>query len=268
MNRTLSEAGAPLLAFRDVYLRYHTPEQEITALGGVSFEVREGEFLVLLGPSGCGKSTILSLAAGLLSPSAGEVRWKAPEKTGIPRIGYMFQHDGLFPWLTVTDNALLGPRIRREPLPEKKRKVEKLLEQYGLGAFRKSFPRELSGGMRQRAALIRTLASDPGLLLLDEPFSALDYQTRITVSGDIAGIIRREGKTAVMVTHDVAEAISLADRILILSERPSTIRRVLKVDIPERDVPARRASPRFGELFEIIWKEMKSEDGSQPLGGA
>ncbi|MBO4407362.1 MAG: ABC transporter ATP-binding protein [Clostridia bacterium] len=266
MKPSVSEKEAAFLSFRDVCLRYHTPEKEIEALDRVSFSAERGEFLVLLGPSGCGKTTILSLIAGLIAPSSGEILWNGStgEKER-PRIGYMFQHDALFPWLTLWDNALLCPRIRKGKDREKEAEADTLLEEYGLAPFKKSFPRELSGGMRQRAALIRTLAADPDLLLLDEPFSALDYQTRVLVSGDIAGLIRRTGKTCVMVTHDVAEAISLGDRILILSKRPSSVRLSLPVDIPARDALSRRSSPRFGELFRIIWKEMNDDEPPDSL---
>ena len=220
MTFPLPNGEKPLLSLRKVSYRYHTPQSEIEALREISFDVYPGEFLVLLGPSGCGKTTILSLIAGLITPSEGEIIRGSPEGSSL-RIGYMF-----------------------------------LLEEYGLGAFLNSYPRELSGGMRQRAALIRTLNADPDLLLLDEPFSALDYQTRITVSDDIAAIIRHEGKTAVMVTHDVSEALSLADRMLTLTRRPSEVRNVFTVDIPETGALARRASPRFGELYQAVWKEM------------
>ena len=255
MTFPLPNGEKPLLSLRKVSYRYHTPQSEIEALREISFDVYPGEFLVLLGPSGCGKTTILSLIAGLITPSEGEIIRGSPEGSSL-RIGYMFQHDQLFPWLTVLDNALLSPRIRKEPIRGKRAAAEKLLEEYGLGAFLNSYPRELSGGMRQRAALIRTLNADPDLLLLDEPFSALDYQTRITVSDDIAAIIRHEGKTAVMVTHDVSEALSLADRLLTLTRRPSEVRNVFTVDIPETGALARRASPRFGELYQAVWKEM------------
>lgn len=254
----------PAVDFRNVGLRYQSPEGETEALKGLSFTVNEGEFLVLLGPSGCGKTTVLSLIAGLIKPSEGEIRIGGEILTEEkrPQIGYMFQHDELLPWARVIDNVLLGCRIRKEDDLAHRKRAAALLDEYGLGNFRESFPRSLSGGMRQRAALIRTLATDPSLLLLDEPFSALDYQTRIRVSEDIASIIKREGKTAVMVTHDISEALSLADRILVLSSRPASVKRELPLEIDGRGVIQRRASPLFADYFNLIWKELDDENAS------
>lgn len=252
--------AAPVVSFEHVCLRYHSAAEETIALDDISFRVEPGEFLVILGPSGCGKSTVLSLIAGLLRASEGSIRINGSEQCGTvrPEIGYMFQHDHLFPWASIRDNVLIGLRIRRERDPAIRERVEKLLVQYGLEEFADRSPRSLSGGMRQRAALIRTLAMDPEILLLDEPFSALDYQTRIMVSEDIAAIIKQEGKTAIMVTHDISEALSLADRILVLSPRPARVRMELPVDIPGKGVILRRASPKFSEYFNRIWKELDS----------
>ena len=250
----------PIVEFQNISLKYHTLQGETNALKDVSFQIHEGEFIVLVGPSGCGKTTVLSLIAGILAPSSGKIFFAGePAEPGIrQQVGYMLQHDHLFPWHDIVTNVLLGLKIQHKDTPEMKRYAESLLEQYGLGDFKHSLPKQLSGGMRQRAALIRTLALQPELLLLDEPFSALDYQTRILVSEDIASIIRGQKKTAILVTHDISEAISLADRILIFSRRPGTVKRVLPITFQNaRSVSEKRQSPEFAQYFEWIWKELE-----------
>lgn len=254
------EPVAPLLEMENVSMYYHTPQGETAALSDISLRLEKGKFLAIVGPSGCGKSTILSLIAGLLSPSAGEIRiaGKLVEDGVSPLVGYMLQHDHLFPWCSVWDNVQLGLKIRGQVTKERQRMVADLLEQYGLGDFCHSLPRHLSGGMRQRAALIRTLAIEPELLLLDEPFSALDYQTRIQVSDDIGGIIRSQGKTAILVTHDISEAISLADEVAVLSARPGRIKCQVPIElsIPSNRVVDKRQAPEFAAYFDHIWKEL------------
>ena len=250
----------PLVRVERVSLRYHTPQGETLAVDDISFQVREGEFLAIVGPSGCGKSTLLSLISGLIQPSEGRIfvagREVGPDSLG--SVGYMLQHDHLFPWFNVWKNVLLGLDLRKQVTPEKERWLRGLLEQYGLGDFLSSFPRHLSGGMRQRVALIRTLAVSPEILLLDEPFSALDYQNRITVSDDIAGIIREEGKTAILVTHDISEAISLADRVLVMSERPGQLKSEIDIRLTSESghVIDKRQAPEFRGYFNRIWKEL------------
>lgn len=252
--------GRAIVSVERVSLRYHTPLGETLALEDVSFEVEEGEFLALVGPSGCGKSTLLSLISGLLTPSSGQIFVSGnpvgPHSLG--QVGYMLQHDHLFPWCDVWHNVLLGLSLRKEATPEKEAWLQGLLRQYGLGDFIHRFPRHLSGGMRQRVALLRTLAISPQILLLDEPFSALDYQSRITVSDDIARIIRGEGKTAILVTHDISEAISMADRVLVLSERPGRLKCEipLKLTSESSHVIDKRHAPEFGAYFNRIWKEL------------
>ena len=206
-----------------IYMNYHSLNGETEALTDISFIVEEGDFISIVGPSGCGKSTLLNIIAGLIKPSSGKVyiQGKAISSTS-SKIGYMFQRDNLFEWLTVWDNVSLGLKIKHKLTSENKDKLEALLFNYKLMDFRNHFPSELSGGMRQRAALIRTLALNPDVLLLDEPFSALDYQTRLTVSDEIYNIIKEEKKTAIMVTHDISEAISMSKRVLILSKRPAS----------------------------------------------
>lgn len=253
----------PLVRVDGVNMNYHTPAGETPALTDISFSVMPGEFIAIVGPSGCGKSTILSLIAGLIAPSSGEI-YICGKKIGgetSPLVGYMLQHDHLFPWCSVWDNVLLGLKIQHTRTKEKEDYLRSLLEQYGLSEFIHSNPKHLSGGMRQRVALIRTLALEPQLLLLDEPFSALDYQTRISVSDDIAGIIRKQGKTAILVTHDISEAISLADRIIILNKRPGSIKKILDISLScnsERVIDKRQA-PEFSKYFNEIWKELNSD---------
>ena len=247
--------GKQVLEFKDVRLTYHTKAGETTAAEHMGFCVDEGEFIAVIGPSGCGKTTVLSLAAGLLRPSAGEVR-VAGGAAHPGNIGYMLQKDELFPWRTVEKNLFLPLEIGKRDTPENRRRAVALAEKYGLGGFLKHYPAQLSGGMRQRAALIRTLASDPRLLLLDEPFSALDYQTRLNVCEDVCRVIREEKKTALLVTHDISEAISAADRILVLSARPARVIASHTLDFAETSPLKRRESPQFSGWFELLWKEL------------
>ncbi len=246
----------PLLQFNGVSYVYHTPQGETPALSDLSFSLYPGEFLSIVGPSGCGKSTLLSLIAGLITPSSGTITMEASHK-----IGYMLQKDHLFEWCNIEKNVALGPRIAHTPRMDWDDCITNLLSVYGLTGFRYAKPSQLSGGMRQRAALIRTLALSPDLLLLDEPFSALDYQTRLEVCDDIYAIIKNEKKSAILVTHDLAEAISVGDRVLVLGHRPARV----QADIPisfamEKRVPfACRNAPEFKIYFNEIWKELKSD---------
>ena len=251
------------LNLTDVRYSYHSPEGETPALSDISFSVKEVEFVAIVGPSGCGKSTLLNLICGLLAPEAGEITLKGnPVLRERERIGYMLQKDHLFEWRSIYRNVILGLEIRRKCTEETLARAEAMLEQYGLAPFRNARPSELSGGMRQRAALIRTLVLEPELLLLDEPFSALDYQTRLTVCDDIATIIRREQKTAILVTHDLSEAISCADRVIVLGKRPARIRAVVPVHFAmENRTPFQcRSAPEFKEYFNEIWKELNAYD--------
>jgi len=250
------------LELKNVHYAYHTLEGETYALKDITFSVREGEFIALVGPSGCGKSTLLHLIAGLLTPEKGLIKINGsyhPDNTSC--IGYMLQKDHLLEWRTIYKNVLLGLEIRRELTAEKLAYVNQLLSDYGLDKFRSAHPSELSGGMRQRAALIRTLALKPELLLLDEPFSALDSQTRLSVSDDIGRILRQEKKTAILVTHDISEAISMADRVIILSPRPAIIRKIVPIcfDLENRTPMASRNAPEFKSYFNLIWKELNHD---------
>lgn len=249
----------PLLEVRDVSLSYHSISGETNALSHISFDLLPGEFLAVVGPSGCGKSTLLNLICGLLAAEEGSILMEGkPIPKGTSRIGYMLQKDHLLEWRSVYKNVLLGLEIRKEVTKEKLAYIDQMLEIYGLDKFRDSRPSQLSGGMRQRAALIRTLALKPDLLLLDEPFSALDYQTRLNVSDDIGKILKNEHKPAILVTHDIAEAISMADRILILSCRPATVEKIVPIhlDIEDRTPLSSRNAPNFKSYFNLIWKEL------------
>lgn len=239
-----------VLKFERVEMRYHTKNGETVAVKDLSFSVKQGEFLAVVGPSGCGKTTLLSLAAGLLKPSAGKI-----EKGGVT-FGYMLQKDELFPWRTIEKNVFLPLEIQRRNTPERRQKVLSLAEKYGLKDFLKSFPRELSGGMRQRAALIRTLAAEPDVLLLDEPFSALDYQTRLNVCDDVYRIIKSEKKTVVLITHDISEAVSVADEAIVLSRRPATLVAEYALPFGEETPLKRRENPAFSLWFERLWKDL------------
>ena len=249
-----------MVSLKNVSLKYYTLEGETHAVNDISFSVKQGEFIGIVGPSGCGKTTILSLIAGLIKPTKGEILVDGKKVEGPSTdVGYMLQQDHLFEWHTIMQNALLGLEIHGKTNRETKEKVERLLETYGLGEFKNHYPDQLSGGMRQRAALIRTLAVDPKILLLDEPFSALDYQTRLAMSDEVSTIIRKEGKTALLVTHDISEAISMSDRVIVLSKRPATIKSIHEIQLTsERDNPiSHRQAPEFRQYFNTIWKELE-----------
>ena len=238
---------------------YHSLEGETPALFDVSFSVTEGEFVAIVGPSGCGKSTLLSLIAGLLTPSSGFIYINGKDvKSSGKNIGYMLQKDHLLDWRNTLRNVTLGLEIQHKLSDNSYVQINDLLNTYGLITFQKSYPTELSGGMRQRAALIRTLLLEPDILLLDEPFSALDYQTRLEVADDIWGIIRKEKKTAILITHDISEAISMADRVIVLSNRPGTVKSIIDIHLSlENRTPfAARSAPEFKEYFNLIWKEL------------
>ena len=248
-----------ILSLEHISLSYHTMKGETPALCDLTFSVTPGEFVALVGPSGCGKSTILNLISGLLKPEAGTLLSRGrPITEADLHIGYMLQRDHLFEWRTIYSNVLLGLEISRTLTPERKEKVGEMMETYGLKSFSNARPSELSGGMRQRAALIRTLVLKPELLLLDEPFSALDYQTRLNVSDDIGKILRNSGKPAILVTHDISEAISMADRVLILSPRPATVQKIVDIhlNINNRTPLSSRNAPDFKKYFNLIWKEL------------
>lgn len=242
-----------LLNIKELSKNYLTKKQVICALKNINLKVYENDFITLVGPSGCGKSTILSIIGKLQKESSGKIEFK---KKNI-KVGYMFQEDALFPWLTVFDNCMLGLQIQKNVNDKSKKYVKELLKKYGLSNFEKSYPKELSGGMRQRVALIRTLAIKPDILLLDEPFSALDYQTKIAVSDDVYKIIKEEKKTAIMVTHDISEAVSVANKVVVLSKRPSSVKNVYDIKIDDSLPPSkRRKDDKFNNYYNAIWKDL------------
>ena len=238
-----------ILTIKNLNKIYRTKTSETKAIEDFSFELNDNEFVAIVGPSGCGKSTILNILANLDTKSNGEIIIKDNIK-----LGYMLQQDALFNWKTVLDNCLLGLEINNL---NNKDYVLKLLNTYGLKDFINSYPNNLSGGMRQRVALIRTLATKPDILLLDEPFSALDYQTRLKVSDDVYNIIKKEKKSAIMVTHDIAEAISMADKIIVLSKRPSVIKKIIDINLTDKSTPINnRKAKEFAYYYDLIWKEI------------
>ena len=242
-----------LLEIQNLRKIYHDKDRELLALKDISFKVKKDEFISIVGPSGCGKSTILSILSNMIDKSSGTITFNKDN----PKIGYMLQEDSLFPWKTVLDNACLGLEIKKELNKETKQNVIKLLNKYGLKDFINSYPNSLSGGLKQRVALIRTLALNPDILLLDEPFSALDYQTRLTLSDDLKKIITNEKKTAIMVTHDIAEAISMSDKVIIITNRPGTIKKIIDINLDKKETPTEnRKDNKFTYYYEMIWKEL------------
>ncbi len=241
---------------------YHSLKGETDVIDDMSFQVYDGEFVAFVGPSGCGKSTLLSLIAGLLTPTSGNILINNLEaKTAGKNIGYMLQKDHLLEWRSTIKNLTLGLEVQNKLTESSYIMINQMLSTYGLVKFQNAKPSELSGGMRQRAALIRTLLLEPDILLLDEPFSALDYQTRLEVSDDIWGIIKKEKKTAILITHDIAEAISMADRVYILSGRPAHIKNVININLSVDGIrtPLRaRSAPEFASYFDQVWKELNS----------
>lgn len=252
----------PVLTLQNISYSYHSLQGETLALSDISFQVAEGEFVAVVGPSGCGKSTLLSIIARLLQPEKGTILIQNPDGSiHYPHIGYMLQKDYLFEWRTIYENVILGLELNKKKTKENIEYVKKLLYEYGLFEFKDKKPSELSGGMKQRAALIRTLALKPQILLLDEPFSALDYQTRLQVSGDIGNIIHKSKITAILVTHDLSEAISMADRVLILSQRPATLKKDLPIILTKTSdsLIASRNAPEFASYFNILWEALSNE---------
>ncbi|UNC92698.1 ABC transporter ATP-binding protein [Candidatus Contubernalis alkaliaceticus] len=250
----------PLVEIKNISLNYHSDEGEIAALKNLSLEIFPGEFVSIVGPSGCGKSTLLNIVAGLILPTNGKVFLKNKEVKGPSSlVGYMPQSDQLFEWRTIWKNVLLGLEVQHKINSQTEAFAQKLLKNYGLLNFKDSFPRQLSGGMRQRVALIRTLAVNPEILLLDEAFSALDYQTRLVVSDEVKQIIKKEKKTTILVTHDIAEAISMADKVIVLTQRPAGIKSKHSITLScEENTPLKcRKAPEFSYYFNTIWKELE-----------
>lgn len=241
-----------ILNIENLTKNYHTKKNSINVLNKLNFSINNGDFITIVGPSGCGKSTILSLIGNLEKISCGKINYVSKN----PIIGYMFQEDALYPWLTVYDNCLIGLKIQKKLTKENIQNVNKLLKKYGLYEFKNSMPKQLSGGMKQRVALIRTLAINPDILLLDEPFSALDYQTRLSVSDNVYEIIKKEKKTAIMVTHDIAEAVTLGNKVIVLSKRPANIKSIYEINYQNDKKPSQRRNDNsFKEYYDLIWKD-------------
>lgn len=241
-----------LLEIVNLEKRYNTKEGEIFAIKNFNLELNEGEIISIVGPSGCGKSTILSIISNLESKSSGIIK----EKDNLKK-AYMLQSDALFPWLTIYDNILLGLKIQKNVSKERLEYIDYLLNYYNLVEFKNNYPKSLSGGMKQRVALIRTLALNPDLLLLDEPFSALDQQSRLKISDDVYKICKKENKTVILVTHNIEEAISFSDRVIVLSKRPSIIKRIIPIEIENNSsIYERRKDKNFNKYFDIIWKDL------------
>lgn len=245
-----------VLSIKNLSKVYHSLEGETVAIDDVSFELNEGEFITIVGPSGCGKSSILNMICGLDKDYKGDILLKDNIKCG-----YMLQSDLLFDWLSIYDNALLGVKISKNLNKENILYVEELLKKYGLYEFKDKYPSSLSGGMKQRVALIRTLATKPDILILDEAFSALDYQTRLKVSDDVYNIIKSENKTVLMVSHDIAEAISMSNKIIVLSKRPSYVKKIYNIELTDKSTPINnRKAKEFAYYYDLLWKEIDSDE--------
>lgn len=261
VDNELQNLSENVVEVKNLNLIYQSMDSETYALQDVNFNVKKHEFVSIVGPSGCGKTTILSLISGLIKPSSGEIKvdGKTPNlKDNLT--GYMFQRDNLLPWRTIEKNIYFGLEIKHQNNLERKTYALELAKKYGIGEFLKKHPSELSGGMRQRVALIRTLALKPELLLLDEPFSALDYQTRLELCDHIFEIIKKENKTAILVTHDIQEAISMSDKIVVLSARPGKVKAVHTLNFDNNLTPfERRKTIQAKELFDCLWQEIQDE---------
>ncbi len=240
-----------ILEINNLSKKYYTKEKEILAIDNISLAIKENTITAIVGPSGCGKTTILNIIGKLDNPTKGNITYNKN------KIAYMFQTDSLFPWLTILDNCLIGLKIKHQLTKENINYVKQLLTNYGLKDFINSYPKNLSGGMKQRVALIRTLATKPDILLLDEPFSALDYQTRLSVSDDVYKIIKKEKKTTIIITHDIEEAISLADTIIILTKRPAKIKKIIDINLTNKQTPiTKRTCKEFNTYYKEIWESI------------
>lgn len=242
-----------LLEVNNISKTFNTLNGEINAIKSISFDVNNEQFIAIVGSSGCGKSTLLNIISGLLEKTNGTIKFYKEN----PIIGYMLQEDALLPYLNILDNATLGLSLKKIKTKENIEYTKKLLEIYGLKDFIYKYPKELSGGMKQRVALIRTLAIKPDILLLDEPFSALDYQSRLSVSEDVYNIIKKEKKTVIMITHDIAEAISLSDKIIVLSKRPSIVKKIYDIKMENKSTPINnRKCKEFSDYYDKIWRDL------------
>ena len=245
-----------ILTLKNISKTYYTKEKETLAINNISLEIPNNKIIAIVGPSGCGKSTLLNIIGSLEEKTKGEIIFSHKDI----KISYMFQNDCLFPWLTILNNCLLGLKIQRKITNKDKENTIKLLEKYGLKDFINSYPNNLSGGMRQRVALIRTLAINPDILLLDEPFSSLDFDTRLLVADDVYKIIKKEKKTAIIITHDIEEAISIADTVIVLSKRPATIKKIININLTNASSPIHnRTCKEFQQYYQEIWEVFDHE---------
>lgn len=243
----------PILSIKNLKKIYHDIDGEVCAIGDINLDIYDKELVSIVGPSGCGKTSLLSILSNLENKSNGTISF---DKENI-KLGYMLQKDALFPWKTILDNCLIGLKSNHTLNDDTKNHVIELLNTYGLGEFIHKYPDSLSGGMKQRVALIRTLATDPDILLLDEPFSALDYVTRLALSDDLYKIIKNEGKTAILVTHDLAEAISLSDRVVVLTKRPATVKKIYDINLTDKSTPIHnRKCKEFSTYYDEIWRDL------------
>ena len=248
-----------IFEIKNLSFSYHTLSGETKVLSNISFSVNQGEFVSIVGPSGCGKSTLLSLISGMLNPEEGEVVFQDSIR---PKMGYMLQRDHLLNWRTIYQNTILGLEINKLMTLDNIEYVNNLITEYGLLEFKNKKPAELSGGMKQRVALIRTLALKPEILLLDEPFSALDFQTRLIVSKDISNIIKKEHKTAILITHDISEAIRLSDKIIVLSNRPATVKKIMNISLSGLNTSplSYLEAPEYSSYFQNLWEDIRYEE--------
>ena len=243
-----------VLEIRNLTKTYYTKDKEILAISDINLDIYDNSIIAIVGPSGCGKSTLLNIIGNLDTKTGGDIIFNKSN------IGYMFQTDCLFPWLSILDNCLIGLKIKRKITDSDKEYVKGLLKDYGLGDFIYSYPSSLSGGMKQRVALIRTLATNPDILLLDEPFSALDFETRQLVADDVYKIIRKEKKTTIIITHNIEEAIALADKVVVLSKRPSVVKKIFNINLTGKSSPINnRHCPEFNDYYQSIWQELDHE---------
>jgi NitT/TauT family transport system ATP-binding protein len=254
-------AEQALIEIEGISKQFYRNGEALLACSNVSLYIQRGEFVAVVGPSGCGKSTLLNMTAGLMKPSGGAVRYDGALVDGVNRnVGYMTQRDNLLPWRSVEANVGLALQIARAPAAERQRKVQEYIRLVGLTGFEKHYPSELSGGMRKRVALARTLIYDPETLLMDEPFGALDAQLKLILQQELLKLWDRTRKTIIFVTHDLAEAVTLADRVVVMSSRPGKVKLVQEIDLPRpRDVFTVRFTERFGELHQLLWEALEED---------
>ena len=251
----------PILSLRGVARHFVSRGRRVHALARVDLDVEAGEFVSVVGPSGCGKSTLLNIVVGLAAPSEGEIRFAGRPAQGLnPAIGYVTQQDNLLPWRTLRRNVQLPLELRREPPGDWDSRAAALIRKVGLAGFEEHYPHELSGGMRQRANIIRTLIYNPAVILMDEPFGPLDAQTRLALQSQLLSLWQEERKTVIFITHDLAEAIALSDTVVLMSARPGRVKRMLKVTIPRpRDVYRMHDAPNYKEIYDTLWDDLREE---------